>query len=187
MLVQSINTLIHMTSSVSDMKFLFLIDANCKTFTLNLFLKITFYKSKCYCLYILFICNLVKTFLQLHNSHQEFQSIYVSMAIESCLFCARVGIYNFNLRSFKQKPNRYITKSLFTIRINKPFKIPFFKLAFSLVFVFLKRFLKNIIYEKLGIFEMKKTSLFPTVCIFKFSKNINPRFSILFLVDKSMT
>ena len=29
--------------------------------------------------------------------------------------------------------------------------------------------------------------LFPTVCLFDFCKNMNPRFYILFLVDKSMT
>ena len=60
------------------------------------------------------------------------------MLIESNLFRARVGAYNFNLRSYKQKPNRHITKGLFTMPINKSFKIPFFKLlVFSLVIAFL--------------------------------------------------
>ena len=60
------------------------------------------------------------------------------MPIESYLFRARVGAYNFNLKSFKQKPNRYIKKGLFTMPINKSFKIPFFKLlVFSLVIAFL--------------------------------------------------
>ena len=60
------------------------------------------------------------------------------MPIESYLFRARVGAYNFNLKSFKQKPNRHIKKSLFTMPINKSFKIPFFKLlVFSLVIAFL--------------------------------------------------
>ena len=45
-------------------------------------------------------------------------------------------------------------------------------------------------YEKLGISEMKllkKIFLFATVCILYFYKNMNPRLSIFFLVDKSMT
>ena len=85
---------------------------NCKTFSLSLFLKILFYKSKCYFLYIL--CLFV-TWSKLFYS-------YTIVIRSSCLFSARVGIYNFNLRSFKQKPNRCIKKGLFTIRINKPFK-----------------------------------------------------------------
>ena len=54
----------------------------------------------------------------------------------------------------------------------------------------IERFLKSRIYEKLGISEMKllKKSCFffqfPTVCIFDFFENMNPRLYILFLVDK---
>ena len=60
------------------------------------------------------------------------------MPIESYLFRARVGAYNFNLKSFKQKPDRHIKKGLFTMSINKSFKIPFFKiLIFFLVIAFL--------------------------------------------------
>ena len=59
------------------------------------------------------------------------------MSTESYLFHARVGAYNFNLKSFKQKPNRHIKKGLFTMPINKSFKTPFFKLlVFSLVIAF---------------------------------------------------
>ena len=57
------------------------------------------------------------------------------MPTESYLFCARVGTYN--LKSFKQKPNRHIKKGLFTMPINKSFKLPFFKLLIlSLVIAF---------------------------------------------------
>ena len=60
------------------------------------------------------------------------------MPIESYLFRGRVGVYNFNLRSFKQKPNRHCRKGLFTMPVNKSLKIPFFKLlVFSLVITFL--------------------------------------------------
>ena len=60
------------------------------------------------------------------------------MPIESYLFHARVGAYNFNLKSSKQKLNRHIKKGLFTMPINKSFKIPFLKLlVFSLVIAFL--------------------------------------------------
>ena len=56
------------------------------------------------------------------------------MPIESYLFRVRVGAYNFNLRSFKEKPNR----GVFTMPINKSFKMPFFKLlVFYLVIAFL--------------------------------------------------
>ena len=56
------------------------------------------------------------------------------MPIESDLFGARVGAYNFNLRFFKQKLNTHIKRGLFTMPINKSFKIPFFQLlVFSLV------------------------------------------------------
>ena len=56
------------------------------------------------------------------------------MPIESDLFGARVGAYNFNLRFFKQKLNTHIKRVLFTMPINKSFKIPFFQLlVFSLV------------------------------------------------------
>ena len=46
--------------------------------------------------------------------------------------------------------------------------------------------------SKIRISEIKKTEkilfrLFATVYIFDFCKNINPRVSILFLVDKSLT
>ena len=60
------------------------------------------------------------------------------MQIESYLFRARVGAYNFNLRSFKQKPNRHIKRGLFAMLMNKSLKRPFFKLlVFSLVIAFL--------------------------------------------------
>ena len=56
------------------------------------------------------------------------------MPIESDLFGARVGAYNFNLRFFKQKLNTHIKRGLFTMPINKSFKIPFSQsLVFSLV------------------------------------------------------
>ena len=45
---------------------------------------------------------------------------------------------------------------------------------------------KKHIYEKLGVSEMN-FFLFPTVCIFYFRKNMDPRPYILFLVDKSVT
>ena len=68
------------------------------------------------------------------------------MPIELYLFLARVGAYNFNLRSFIQKPNRHIERGLFTMPINKSFKIPFFKLlVFSLVIAFLN---SNFIFDK---------------------------------------
>ena len=60
----------------------------------------------------MFICILVKTSLEPHNSHLEFYSSYISMPIESYLFRARVGASNFNMRSFKQKPNRHIKKGI---------------------------------------------------------------------------
>ena len=54
------------------------------------------------------------------------------------MFRTWFGAYNFNLRSFKQKPNRHVKRGLFTRPINKSFKIPFFKLlVFSLVIAFL--------------------------------------------------
>ena len=60
------------------------------------------------------------------------------MPIESYLFRVRVGAYNFNLRSFKQKPNRHIKRDLFAMPINKSFNKPFLKLlAFPLVIAFL--------------------------------------------------
>ena len=60
------------------------------------------------------------------------------MPIESYLFHARVGVYNFNLRSFKQKPIRHIKRGSFTMPVNKSFVMPFFKLLiFSLVIAFL--------------------------------------------------
>ena len=62
------------------------------------------------------------------------------MSIESYLFPARVGAYNFDLRSSKQKLNRHIKRGLFTIAINKSFKLPFFKL---LVFYLLIAFLNS--------------------------------------------
>ena len=53
----------------------------------------------------------------------------------------------------------------------------------------IEHFMKKRICEKLGISEKLKKIyfLFPTVCIFDFSKYMNPRLYILFLVDKSMT
>ena len=60
------------------------------------------------------------------------------MPIASYLFRARAGAYNFNLKCFKQKANRHIKKGLFTMSINKSFKILFLKLLFfSLVIAFL--------------------------------------------------
>ena len=60
------------------------------------------------------------------------------MPIESYLFRVRVGAYNFNLRSFKEKLNRHTKRGAFTMSINKSFKMPFFKLlVFYLVIAFL--------------------------------------------------
>ena len=50
----------------------------------------------------------------------------------------------------------------------------------------IEHFLKKHIYEKLGVSAMN-FFLFPTVCIFYFRKNMDPRPYILFLVDKSVT
>ena len=61
MLADSINTLIHMISLMSDMTFLCFLTMliNCKTFCPNLFLKITFYKLKRYfiCVLCLFVTS----------------------------------------------------------------------------------------------------------------------------------
>ena len=51
-------------------------------------------------------------------------------------------------------------------------------------------FFKKAHIGRLGISEVKQLKkiflLFPTVCIFYFCKNMNPRLYILFLADKSM-
>ena len=59
------------------------------------------------------------------------------MPIDSNLFRARVGVYNFNMRSCKKKKNIYI-KRLSTTPLKKSFKTSLFMLiVFSLLVVFL--------------------------------------------------
>ena len=73
----------------------------------------------------------------LPHKHQDFQSSYVSIPIDSNLFCARVGVYNLYMRSCKKEPNIYI-KRLITMPLKKLLKIPFFMLIILfLLIVFL--------------------------------------------------
>ena len=103
------------------------------------------------------------------------------MPRESYLFCARVGVYNFNLRSFKQNPNRHIKKGLFTRPINKSFKTPFFKLlAFSLVIAFLNS--SFILYK--GISEsMTKSKLTFSDCMLTIMYFVNNFKHLLLLLS----
>ena len=56
------------------------------------------------------------------------------MPIDSSLFCARVGIYNLNMRSCKKEPSIHI-KRLSTIPFKQSFKIPFLMLIVLLLSV----------------------------------------------------
>ena len=112
-----------MTSSMSDMKFLcfLLMVINCKMFSLDLFLKITFYKLKRYFSYIL--CLFVTWSKHLYSHTIVIRSS--SLVMYPCRYNLIYDAYNFNLKSFKQKLNRHIKKDLFAMPINKSFKIPF--------------------------------------------------------------
>ena len=68
----------------------------------------TFLKTGLFCaiFYMLYVhLQLGQNLFQPHKDHQELYSSYVSMPIESNLFCARVGVYNFNIWSCKKKTN----------------------------------------------------------------------------------
>ena len=56
------------------------------------------------------------------------------MLIDSNLFCARVGVYNFNIQSYKKEPNIHI-KRLSIIPLKKSFKISFFLLIVLILLV----------------------------------------------------
>ena len=70
---------------------------------------------------------------------------------------------NFNLRSFKQNPNRRIKRGLFTMPINKSYKMRFFKLLdFSLEIAFLN---STFILYKVTSESLAKSKLtFPDYC-----------------------
>ena len=70
---------------------------------------------------------------------------------------------NFNLRSFKQYPNRHIERGLFTMPINKSYKMRFFKLLdFSLEIAFLNS--TFILYKGTSESLAKSKLTFPDYC-----------------------
>ena len=70
---------------------------------------------------------------------------------------------NFNLRSFKQNPNRHIKRGLFTMPINKSYKMRFSKLlVFSLEIAFLNS--TFILYKGTSESLAKSKLTFPDYC-----------------------
>lgn len=53
--------------------------------------------------FTLFMCILAKILTQPHKYHKKFQIYCASISIDELLLPARVGVYNSNLRYFKQK------------------------------------------------------------------------------------
>ena len=130
-----------MAPSMSDIKFL-LVLLRYKTFNINFLWKVFFFWKT----HLGFLTLFVKTDLNLfqsHKNHQELWSSHAFMPIDSNLFHARVGVYNFNIWSSGKEPNIHI-KGYSNLLLKTSIKILFFMrrvLLLLVVFLILHSFL----------------------------------------------